>query len=929
MKFTVRILCLLLSMAMFLGLLPGTSFAVSIGDSGFTKIGSIPNDYVATQGMCTDGEYIYTFKMISGNNNQARFYRTSIKTGETVLMRVTYDTSLTNFLALGHGNDMCAVVHKGVTYLYLATMYDRSHSTFQTHSIWKFKVTGSTIEKVAYYDIIEYGTDDMDFTGLTVYKQTDTHVTLMSADGKYIYTMEIGLDQPSGTVDCYWAFTINYATAPTPTGAPTYRYKDSNGNTNYGVQGMTYDNGKLYYVLTGSQTTATAKDNYIFCYDVENFTNKNSVEAIPSESIYVSSDYYHFFLEFESVDIHEGTMYFSANAGIYGYYEDYDFCGKLKRKFATTPEYTVTFCDESGSTLQSLKVKEGSAANFTGTAPTKAYDENNHYTFKEWVTDQGTAADLSKITGDLKVYPGFTATPHSYTESITTPPTCSAEGQKTFTCSCSRTYTEAMEALEHTPIVVNGKTATCTEPGYTGDTICAVCSAPIAGGTEIPVIPHSPVVIPGYAPTCSAEGLTDGSKCGVCGEILTASEVIPAKEHNTEIISGKAPTCLASGLSDGLKCVDCGTIVKAQQNLPRLGHDYVYANNGDNHTGTCSRCNKTTTGSHTYENGTCICGATTAPEATVVENITIGHTLNLASDISINYAVKTSLLEDYDSYYLEAEIPVFKDNVQTGSRTEKLSPVLNNGYYYFTLEGLNAVSMNLQVTATLHMTKDGKDYVSKEDLYSIATYAYAQLNKSNAAENLKVLCANLLRYGALAQEYKNYCTDNLPDAKLTTEQRAYLVDLDSVPFDSVNRELDDFENPKVTWVGKSLVLDSKVTLKFIFDPTLYGDTASLGLRIVYINSKGETCSYRLETPDLYKAEDNYYCFDFDGLLAADLRSVVSAYFFDQRSGERVSTTLEYSASTYGNGKSGTLLALCKALMAYSDTAKAYFTNEKP
>ena len=318
MKKTIRFLSLLLSVAVIFGLLSGATSALSISDSGFTKIGSIPNDYVATQGMCTDGKYIYTFKMISGNNNQARFYRTTISSGETVLMRATFDTSLTNFLALGHGNDMCAVVHNGVTYLYLATMYDRSHSEFTTHSIWKFKVTGSNLEKVAYYDVIEYGTDDMDFTGLTVYKQTDTHVTLMSADGKYIYTIELGLDQPSGTVDCKWVFTINYQTAPTPTGAPTYRFKDSNGNSYYGVQGMTYDNGKLYYVLTGSQTTATAKDNYIFCYDVENFTNKNSVEAIPDESIYVTSSTYKFFLEFESIDIHNGNMYFSANAGFSG-----------------------------------------------------------------------------------------------------------------------------------------------------------------------------------------------------------------------------------------------------------------------------------------------------------------------------------------------------------------------------------------------------------------------------------------------------------------------------------------------------------------------------------------------------------------------------------------------------------------------------------
>ena len=55
MKPIVRALSFLLSLVMLFGLLPTSAFALSISDSGFTKIGSIPNDYVATQGMCTDG----------------------------------------------------------------------------------------------------------------------------------------------------------------------------------------------------------------------------------------------------------------------------------------------------------------------------------------------------------------------------------------------------------------------------------------------------------------------------------------------------------------------------------------------------------------------------------------------------------------------------------------------------------------------------------------------------------------------------------------------------------------------------------------------------------------------------------------------------------------------------------------------------------
>ena len=233
--------------------------------------------------------------------------------------------------------------------------------------------------------------------------------------------------------------------------------------------------------------------------------------------------------------------------------------------------------------------------------------------------------------------------------------------------------------------------------------------------------------------------------------------------------------------------------------------------------------------------------------------------------------------------------------------------------------------MNLQVTATLHMTKDGQEYVSNADLYSVATYAYSQLGKANAKESLKALCANLLRYGKEAQLYKNYCTDNLPDANLTDAQKAYLTDLASITFDSVNHVLEDLNDPTVTWVGKSLILDSKVTLKFVIDARAFaGDPTALRLRVIYKNTAGEEVTAWVEGAQVYQADKNRYSFDFDGLLAAELRSTVSVAIFHEDT--RLSTTQEYSVSTYGNGKNGQLLAVCQALMAYSDLAKAFFAS---
>ncbi|MBR6826375.1 MAG: hypothetical protein IKM59_07500, partial [Oscillospiraceae bacterium] len=66
----------------------------------------------------------------------------------------------------------------------------------------------------------------------------------------------------------------------------------------------------------------------------------------------------------------------------------------------------------------------------------------------------------------------------------------------------------------------------------------------------------------------------------------------------------------------------------------------------------------------------------------------------------------------------------------------------------------------------------------------------------------------------------------------------------------------------------------------------------------------------------------YYAFTFANLLASELRQVITCAIF---SGDtQVSQSLQYSVDTYGNGKSGNLSVLCKAMIAYSDAAKDYF-----
>lgn len=75
---------------------------------------------------------------------------------------------------------------------------------------------------------------------------------------------------------------------------------------------------------------------------------------------------------------------------------------------------------------------------------------------------------------------------HSYTSSVTTQPTCTSTGVKTFTCSCGASYTETIAKTSH----------------------------------------NSNTKIPAVAPTCRETGLTEGKKCSVCGTVTVAQQII-------------------------------------------------------------------------------------------------------------------------------------------------------------------------------------------------------------------------------------------------------------------------------------------------------------------------------------------------------------------------------------------------------------------
>ena len=152
--------------------------------------------------------------------------------------------------------------------------------------------------------------------------------------------------------------------------------------------------------------------------------------------------------------------------------------------------------------------------------------------------------------------------------------------------------------------------ATCTIPGYTGDTYCLGCNSKLATGTVIPA-GHKLNHVEGVAATCKATGTAEHWHCTVCnenfsdadGKNLLSSLTLPIDPNNhvggTRKENANDPGCDHPGYTGDIYCVSCDVKLADGQEVP-AGHTTTQVNEIPatcKDTGTaahwhCTRCDK-------------------------------------------------------------------------------------------------------------------------------------------------------------------------------------------------------------------------------------------------------------------------------------------------------------------------------------------------
>lgn len=275
----------------------------------------------------------------------------------------------------------------------------------------------------------------------------------------------------------------------------------------------------------------------------------------------------------------------------------------------------------------------------------------------------------------------------------------------------------------------------------------------------------------------------------------------------------------------------------------------------------------------------------------LAENDFAGATVSLSGNIEVNFYMKLSdkVVAD-ESSKLVFILPNGNTKTCYVKNAEK-----KDGYYVFACE-VSAKEMASSLKARIVSS----EYKSEVFEYSVKEYGEYILSSSDSKyERAKPLVKAMLNYGAYAQEYFGYNTENLANESLSESDKA-LADAD---FSDYMYSLKG-EEEGVSYYGSKLSLKSETAIKHYF-------------RIEDEENIPKCTVNDVAVTPVKKGE--YYEIKVSDILAQNLDESIKV-----KAGE---VTLEYSVLSYGylaiKGNDTNLKNVVNALYAYNQAAKDY------
>ena len=287
--------------------------------------------------------------------------------------------------------------------------------------------------------------------------------------------------------------------------------------------------------------------------------------------------------------------------------------------------------------------------------------------------------------------------------------------------------------------------------------------------------------------------------------------------------------------------------------------------------------------------------------------ITVGKRLSIGNDLTITYLVN---LTDCTNPWVKFQF--YNDDIKGYTTVE----VKNYGtatvegpdgrpveVFTFDFTGVNPQRMTDTLKATAYAEDASGNVVEYQVAdYSVAQYCSNKLAKLGQDDSLRKLIGNLVAYGAAAQVYQNYRTDNLVSTVVSGAVSTDYTDRLS----SVTQYTGKVTGAAgVTIKGKTLVLSNTFAVRVYFTVNKGVDIANVSFKV--------TANGKTDTVNSFEKDEKlgYYYFDYANLNATQLDSEVKFESFVNETG--VGDMVTYSVNTY----------LAKKMPNYDKSSNAY------
>lgn len=603
---------------------------------------------------------------------------------------------------------------------------------------------------------------------------------------------------------------------------------------------------------------------------------------------------------------HNGNLYTLNNGGSFVDYDDDGLLDNVDPYPAQVHEWTITTSEKASC------IKEGS------------------YTAHCDICGQ-TKTVVLPVTG------------HDYTYTKTVSPTCTNDGYDIYTCTdCGNMIKEnVIEASHH--LTTEFIYPTCISSGYNRYT-CSECgevlTENVAKGKDITSSgSESSEVVERFAvdgdenTRWSSNFSDDAWICVDLGNIYYVNKVI----LNWEVAYGNAYKVLVS--IDGNNWTVVKSLTNQDGGIDEITFDEIHARYvkiqgveratsygyslwemevycGDkvSETGHNYKVTEETNTAITY---TCIeCGDTyTEKKETEIDTSELkikAASLSLESSMTMNFKVPKTVANIFEYPYM-----VFECNGEKETITEYN---IQGEYIVFSYDGISPQMMNDEVTATICSEYNGVRYEGETKSLSVKGYVDKLLPscQDDSYASLRTLLIDLLNYGAAAQEYMNYKTNNLVNEHLTDEQKSWATSSNLELTNVTNKEYKVIENPLVVWNAAGLILDNSVTIKAKFTAEDIQDL------VVKVSCKEREFTYT--NNDFVDNGDGTYYVYCNEIYADEMSENIFLTVY--KDNNICSNTTLFSVESYvkviqNNYKDTPIGSLTDAMIRYGKSAKKY------